>query len=62
MSLCQSCMKWVTRDKKEGFCLVEDLFTNTNKDVCSEYVEGEPFDEEEWENWGVMNETDNADN
>lgn len=49
MNICEHCIKWVTADNKTGFCLVEDLFTQTDKATCSDYVAGVPVSEEEWE-------------
>ena len=50
--LCKSCIKWVDcsiDNEPHGFCLLEDLFTYTERTSCNDYVKGEPFTEEEWE-------------
>ncbi|WP_074640531.1 hypothetical protein [Treponema bryantii] len=51
--LCKSCEKWVDCTKDDnlpiGFCLVEPLFTYTERTLCGDYEQGKPFTEEEWE-------------
>lgn len=53
---CCHCSNWVNckwfNGKPYGFCLTEDLFTYTCKFVdedCSNFEEGTPITEEEWE-------------
>lgn len=53
--LCIHCLKWVNCDSEGdskspyGFCLVKDLYTYTACERCSDYTEGEPFTESEFE-------------
>lgn len=52
--LCKTCIFWVdcTKDNKpKGFCLLEDLFTYTDKEVCENYTEGKPVTEAEYEDY-----------
>ena len=52
--LCLTCAAWVDcgeREKKPwGFCLARDLFTYTAETRCTEYSEGKPITEDEFEN------------
>ena len=46
--LCRHCCHWVDC-KTNGFCLDRDLFTYTEETECSDYLEGVPMTESEYE-------------
>ena len=49
--LCNFCTLYVKcKNNEHSFCLVEDLFTHTEKTDCDNYNFGEPMTEEEFDN------------
>ncbi len=51
MNLCESCVRWVDCGKKGnkeyGYCVLESLYTYTDRKSCVDYVKGEPMKEDD---------------
>lgn len=51
--VCKKCSCWVdcTKDKNKpyGFCLMEDLFTYTEKTKCEKFIDGTPVTEKDFD-------------
>lgn len=45
-NICKTCVRWVDCENK-GYCVLEPLYTYTEKENCSDYVQGEPMKEDE---------------
>lgn len=45
-NICKTCIRWVDC-KNKGYCVLEPLYTYTEKENCPDYVQGKPMKENE---------------